>query len=128
MPRGFLTEDGPRPEFATLYGAREMPTDSYRARTEQNVRDSHGTLWFGTTDTSGAKATLLACQGMGRPHLLIVPHRETRPSDVAAWLRSQPRVTVLNIAGNRESEAPGIGGRVERFLEEVFRQLGHRGG
>jgi hypothetical protein len=44
LPKGFLTEDGPRPEFATLYGAQEMPTDSYRARTEQNVRDSHGTV------------------------------------------------------------------------------------
>jgi hypothetical protein len=34
MPLGFLTEDGPRPEFADLYGAREMPTPDYRARTE----------------------------------------------------------------------------------------------
>jgi hypothetical protein len=128
MPKGFLTEDGPRPEFAELYGAQEMPTDSYRARTEQNVRDSHATLGFGSTDTSGAKATLLACQGMGRPHLVIVPRREIRPSDVVAWLRSNPQITVLNVAGNRESKAPGIGGRVERFLGEVFRQLGHRAG
>ena len=28
MPKGFLTEDGPRPEFAEQYGAAEMPTDS----------------------------------------------------------------------------------------------------
>ena len=27
MPKGFLTEDGPRPEFAGLYGARELWTD-----------------------------------------------------------------------------------------------------
>jgi hypothetical protein len=26
MPLGFLTEDGPRPEFAELHGAVEMPT------------------------------------------------------------------------------------------------------
>jgi hypothetical protein len=26
MPKGYLTEDGPRPEFAALYGAVEMPT------------------------------------------------------------------------------------------------------
>jgi hypothetical protein len=63
---------------------------------------------------------------VGRPHLLIVPHRQTRPSEVAAWLRSRPRVTVLNIAGNRESEAPGIGDRVERFLTELFTRLGHQ--
>jgi Circularly permutated YpsA SLOG family len=70
MPKGFLTEDGPRPEFAELYGAIEMPTDSYRPRTEQNVRDSQATLWFGSTDTPGAKTNLNACQRMGRPHLL----------------------------------------------------------
>ena len=29
------------------------------------------------------------------------------------------------MAGNRESKALGIGARVERFLAEVFRQLGH---
>jgi len=32
---------------------------------------------------------------------------------------------VLNVAGNRESEAPSIGDRVERFLADVFRRLGH---
>jgi hypothetical protein len=35
---------------------------------------------------------------------------------------------VLNVAGNRESRAPGIGERAERFLCEVFRQLGHKEG
>jgi hypothetical protein len=29
MPRGFLTEDGPRSNFADRYGARELPTSSY---------------------------------------------------------------------------------------------------
>jgi hypothetical protein len=45
MPAGFLTEDGPRPEFAELYGALEMPTDSYPERTLQNVRDSDGAVF-----------------------------------------------------------------------------------
>ena len=33
MPRGFLTEDGPRPDFAELFGAVEMPTPDHHART-----------------------------------------------------------------------------------------------
>jgi hypothetical protein len=53
MPLGFLTEDGPRPEFADLYGAIELPTEDYAARTERNVRDSDGTLWFGDPSTRG---------------------------------------------------------------------------
>jgi hypothetical protein len=60
MPLEFLTEDGPRREFAGLYGVREMPTPDYWARTEQNVRDSEGTLWFGTSDTPGGRATITA--------------------------------------------------------------------
>jgi hypothetical protein len=74
MPLGFLTEDGP-PEFAELYGAKEMPTADYRARTEQNVRGSDATLWFGSVNTPGAKATLNACRGMGRLHMLVTPGR-----------------------------------------------------
>jgi hypothetical protein len=58
MPLGFKTEDGPRPEFAEMYGAVEMPTTSYASRTRQNVKDSDATLWLGETDSPGAKATL----------------------------------------------------------------------
>jgi predicted Rossmann-fold nucleotide-binding protein len=47
MPKGHMTEEGPRPEFAERYGAVELPTDDDTARTERNVRDSDGTIWFG---------------------------------------------------------------------------------
>src|SRR3954468_5873601 len=65
MPKGFLTEDGPRPEFAEIYGAVELPTASYPDRTEQNVRDSDGTLWFGDWHSPGGRATLDACRLLG---------------------------------------------------------------
>ena len=38
---GRLAEDGPLPE---KYKLTEMPTDNYRARTEQNVIGSDGTV------------------------------------------------------------------------------------
>ncbi|MDB4442552.1 putative molybdenum carrier protein [bacterium] len=41
IPKGRMAEDGPLPE---IYHLREMPTDSYEARTEKNVQDSDGTL------------------------------------------------------------------------------------
>ena len=71
MPMGFLTEDGPHPEFAEQYGAAEMPTESDLARTEQNVRDSDATLWFGETTTADAQATVGACQRLGKPCLPV---------------------------------------------------------
>jgi hypothetical protein len=37
MPNGFLTDDGPRPEFAAQYGAAELPDDSDLAASVRNV-------------------------------------------------------------------------------------------
>lgn len=125
MPPGFLTEDGPRPEFADRYGATEMPTDSDPARIERNVQDSDATLWFGETTTSGAQATVGACQRSGKPCLPVYPGASFEPAHVATWI-VENRIRTLNVAGNRESEEPGIGDRVERFLEPVLQQLGHQ--
>jgi Circularly permutated YpsA SLOG family len=123
MPFGFLTEDGPQRWFANVYGAREMPTKSYPARTVQNVMDSDGTLWFGSTDSSGAKTTLNACERLHKPVMLVTPNEAVLASDVVEWLRRNPQIKRLNIAGNRESENPGIGERVERFLTAVFKRV-----
>jgi Circularly permutated YpsA SLOG family len=125
MPKGFLTEDGPRPEFAARFGAREMPTGSYPARTEQNVQESDATLWFGETTTAGAQATVGACHRLGKPCLPIYPGASFEPSHVAVWI-AERKIQVLNVAGNRERDEPGIGDRVERFLGELLEKLGHQ--
>jgi hypothetical protein len=123
MPKGFLTEDGPRPEFAERYGARETDSPDYRVRTEQNVRDSDATVWFGSIDTPGAKATLTAIKATGRAAKIIKPDDLIRPSAIAHWLARNSSIRRLNVAGNRESIEPGIGERVERFLTQVIGQL-----
>jgi hypothetical protein len=123
MPKGFLTEDGPHPEFAEGYGAVEMPTDSYPARTEQNVQDSDATLWFGDTTTSSAQATVGACQRLGKPCMLVYPGASFEPSHVATWI-SKNQIRTLNVAGNPERDESGIGDRVEQFLGQVLQQLG----
>jgi Circularly permutated YpsA SLOG family len=122
MPKGFLTEEGPQRWFANVYGAREMPTANYPARTVQNVKDSDGTLWFGSTYSPGAKTTLEACERLRKPVMLITPSEVVLASDVVAWLRRNPQIERLNIAGNRESKNPGIGGRVERVLDGGFQE------
>jgi nucleotide-binding universal stress UspA family protein len=125
MPRGFLTEDGPHPEFADEYGAAEMPTDSEPARTEKNIQDSDATLWFGQTTTWSAQATVGASHLSGKPCLPIYPGASFEPSQVASWI-TENRIRTLNVAGNREGDEHGIGDRVERFLGEVLQQLGHQ--
>jgi hypothetical protein len=123
MPKGFLTEEGPRPEFAELYGARELSSPEYRVRTEENVRDSDATIWFGSIDTPGAKTTLNALKILARPQKIIKPNDLIRPSAIASWLARNPSIRRLNVAGNRESVEPGIGDRVERFLAQLIGQL-----
>ena len=125
MARGFLTEDGPHPEFAEQYGAAQLPSDSELARTEQNIQDSDATLWFGETTTPGAHETIAASLALGKPYMLVYPGASFAPAHVAAWI-IENKIRTLNVAGNREEEEPGIGDRVERFLGEVLQQLGHK--
>jgi hypothetical protein len=55
--------------------------------------------------------------------MLVTPNEVILASDVVEWLRRNPQIEHLNIAGNRESKNPGIGERVERFLKAVFKQV-----
>ena len=121
MPLGFLTEDGPRPEFAGLYGATEMLTDDYPSRTRRNVLESSATIWFGSLDSHGYLTTERACLRYGRA-MFKVAEGENQPADVVAWLGISSFRT-LNVSGNRESRNPGIEANVERFLVAVFRKL-----
>jgi hypothetical protein len=88
MPVGLLTEAGPRPEFAEMFGAVEMPGAGDPERTRANARDSDATVWFGDPDSSGGRTTLGACEASGR-EVLEVLDGLTRPSDVAVWIEAE---------------------------------------
>ena len=125
-PLGWLVEraDGRGDEAAGWlagFDLIECPEPGYPVRTRANVRDSDGTLWLGDWHSAGGRTTLDACRLQGKPFLIVYAGR-TRPSEVVEWIRSKG-VRVLNVAGNRESKAPGIGARTERFLARVFRSL-----
>jgi hypothetical protein len=106
MLKVFLTEEGTLRWFANVYNAREMPTSSYPARTVQNVRESDGTLWFGTTDTPGAKTTLEAYERLHKSVMLVTPNEVVLASDVVAWLCRNPQIKCLNVAGKRSVTFP----------------------
>jgi len=125
MPRGFLAEDGPHPEFAHDYGAAELTADSARERTEQNVLEADATLWFGVTTTLRAQETVGACLRFAKPCMPVDPGASFEPGHVAAWIAAN-KIGTLNVAGNREDEEPGIGDRVEHFLGAVLQQLDHK--
>lgn len=114
MPKGFLTEDGPRPDFEERYGLREHRSPKYPPRTAANVRDSQATAWFGRTGSPGFHCTRSACAKYGRP-FRVIESAEALRAFVAEF-----NVVVLNVAGNRESKNPGLRDRVVNLIREAF--------
>ncbi len=116
-PRGRRAEDGPIPG---RYPLVETASASYRVRTRLNVRDSDATLILCRGPLSGGtRLTVdIACK-MGRPLRVADLSRRVQAPAAAAWLRRHG-VVRLNIAGPRESQAPGIGAEAGRFLLRVL--------
>ncbi|MGZ6044682.1 MAG: YpsA SLOG family protein [Isosphaeraceae bacterium] len=125
MPKEFKTEDGARPEFAELYGAKEHESSNYSDRTAQNVHDSDVTIWLGRTSSPGYAATHRATRRYRTSRAIFVAFDGCRAApagqilDWMAWHSAR----VLNVAGNRESSYPGIGEWAESYLAEVFRMI-----
>ena len=124
MPKGFLTEDGPRPEFAELYGAVELPTRELPGADRAERRGLGRDPLVRRLAQPRGQGDARRVPAQGKP-FLIVYRGTTRPSQVRDWIVAKG-IRTLNVAGNRETKAPGIGDRVERFLGAVFRRLGHR--
>jgi hypothetical protein len=116
-PKDFMTEAGSKPELRDLYNLREL-NGSYEDRTIQNVMDADGTVIFAEKMTDGSRLTLDTCIKEKKPHLL-----NPTTEEFLTWI-SDNGIRVLNIAGNRESVAPGIEQRVYNFLHKA---LGHIG-
>ena len=119
-PSGRKAEDGVLP---CRYPLRETPAESYSQRTAWNVRDSDGTLILvrDTVDGGTALTRDLASQ-LDKPHLLIHLSESPKPEVILNWLRENS-IAILNVAGPRESESPGIYLVALDFLSHVFRSL-----
>lgn len=125
-PKGRRAEDGLIPQRWVL---KETASTDYHERTRLNVRDSDGTLLFTETArlTPGSRTTLRAIIELGRQyhHANLSLKRETLLRDIARWLADckafgTPVVT-LNVAGTRESKAPGIEQHVCQLLVTALR-------
>ena len=108
LPKGRLTEAGPLPE---QYQLKEMPTDSYPKRTEQNVMDSDGTLIVSHGEISGGTALTqkLAIQH-GKPWLHVDMSKlsvDSAAKQLREWIDGND-IDVLNVAGAKASKDPEI--------------------
>jgi len=116
-PRGRLAEDGVIPG---RYPLTETLSADYDERTRLNVRDSDATLILNLGRLEGGTLrTLELAREMARPHLVVDLDREPSPNAAAAWLK-QVRPKVLNVAGPRDSKAPGAHDAAVAFLRALF--------
>jgi hypothetical protein len=108
------------------YPLKEVEVSEYNERTRRNILDSDATLVItaGGRMEPGTLLTIEWANKYSRPlHHLDLEDLdkldETSLADVRTWLLSG-RITVLNVAGNRESTSPGIGEYTRLFLERLF--------
>lgn len=128
-PKGRLAEDGKIPD---VYQLKETKSASYPPRTEMNVYHSDATAIFTMAplhEESGCALTLRLCRKHGKPHILVNLADPSVEEGAAirlllAMVKSE-EVRVLNVAGSRESSAPGIYTRVKGLIERAFGRGDH---
>ena len=127
VPKGRRTEDGPLP--ADYENMVETPSSDPARRTRHNVRAADATLVLtrGAPD-GGTLLTLRTAERLGKPLLHVDLDRSDGAEACArirAWLAAMPAGS-LNVAGPRESKAPGIYESARSLLEAVFAQPARR--
>ena len=104
-PKGRRAEDG---ILDARYPLIETPSDEYAQRTEWNVRDADGTLIVTRgTPSGGTAATMKYASRLGKPCLVVDLAQPPARDEVIQWVK-QRAIRVLNVAGPRESQRPGM--------------------
>ena len=112
-PAGRWAEDGPIP---ARYPLVETPSADPEERTRWNVRDADATLVLSPGPPSGGtRLTADVARRLGRPLFVAAP---TDAVDAAVrWAaRAVPLAGRLDVAGPRESEAPGVYAEARAWL------------
>lgn len=125
-PHGRLAEDGRIPKrFSEL---KETASDRYHVRTELNVKESEATLILYKRPMSrGTALTRKYAQRLRKPNLCVLLKRVMPIKEIIkirTWLQEH-KVSILNIAGPRESTAPGIASEAKQLLRQVLHTPRH---
>lgn len=118
-PRGRWAEDGPIP---ARYPLIETRSPEVHVRTQRNVECSTATLVLSRgSPIGGTRYTVEIAQSMCRPLLVVdlFDHSKDAVAAIVRWLEDV-RPEVLNVAGPRESGAPGITDEAMHTLRLAF--------
>jgi Circularly permutated YpsA SLOG family len=122
-----LAEDGVIP---SSYNLKEVPpptpkekTDPnaiYKKRTELNARDSDGTLIILNSDPIGGTLyTIEMLNKHNKPYIIYNLQNNPCIDDITNWV-IEKKINKLNVAGPRESQAPGIYLIAIKILEHLL--------
>ena len=129
VPKGRIAEDGTVPlKYASM---QEHSSSNYAVRTKANVRDSDATLIIAPRLplSRGTLLTLRTAERLGKSHHVTCLEAANALEEAVRWLQSFQHIErpfVLNIAGPRESGAPGIQQRAAEFLCQLLSTLTSR--
>ena len=115
-PKGRRAEDGIIPR---RYRLKETRSPAYIVRTRWNVRDSDGTLIISASNRiiGGTKRTAEFAESLKKPllHLTITAGASRAARRLDRFI-AHHRIRVLNVAGPRDSEEPGI----QPFVQDIL--------
>jgi predicted Rossmann fold nucleotide-binding protein DprA/Smf involved in DNA uptake len=116
-PKGRLAEDGIIPEF---YPLKESGSSDPSKRTRLNVDHSDGTLIiYQEKMDEGTRLTHDYARQKAKPLLIHIANKKPDTAAFNKWLESN-HITILNIAGPRESNSPGIYNKAGEVLYDLF--------
>lgn len=120
-PKGYRTQTGSNYELRDEFGLKEHKSWKYQPRTEENVKNSDGTIRIASNfNSAGEKCTLKFINNYFKPKLDLNINDLPDPSEVLNWIKRN-KIHILNIAGNSEKTSPGIEKKAMWFLFKVFK-------
>jgi hypothetical protein len=103
---------------------QSTPLEKPEQRTDWNVRDSDATLILirgaEVAASHGTEYTVAKANEHRRRCLILDLQDSDRQRKAMVWLEGLGAIHVLNIAGPRESEAPGIYAEAKAFLRQIL--------
>jgi hypothetical protein len=122
-PRGRLAEDGVIP---SRYQLTETASFEYWVRTQQNVIDSDGTLiLYRDAMSGGTELTYRMTLKHGKPCLRVDLNGHLDLASARRWL-SENAIQELNVAGPRDSTAPGIADEAREYVTSLLSITGEQ--
>jgi hypothetical protein len=126
-PKDWWTETGAEEQLLRSFGLTECSEPGYDVRTRKNVLDSDGTMLLGSYATGGSAMTAKVANEAGKPFFHVPfpcaadqKNLEVVTAEFRQWL-TRFQIRVLNVAGNRESQNPGLQEFTRRFLVSALR-------